>query len=293
MSPAQVFFTTDVTPEAVVAAYDALGITLPGRVAVKVHSGEAGNQNFIRPEFLKAAIDHVGGVVVESNTAYPTGKRHTARRHWETMAAHGWTAVAQVDILDEDGTVSWPVPGGRRLKRDIVGSHLPTYDSLLVLSHFKGHPMGGFGGALKNIAIGLASPRGKMAIHGAGSPWKLFFADQDGFLDAMADAAKAIADHFAGKMAFVNVMANLSVDCDCMAKAQPPAMADVGILASLDPVALDQACVDLLYASTDPGAAALIARIEAKHGWRTLDSAAALGVGTRAYELVKLGVSNC
>jgi len=288
VSPVQVFFTPTIAPEAVVAAYDALGLTLPGRVGVKVHSGEVGNQNFTRPDFVKPVVDHVGGIIVEANTAYAGGRNSTAK-HWQTLKRHGWTDIAQVDLLDEDGEVEWPIPSGTRIHTDFVGSHLPTYDSLLVLTHFKGHPMGGFGGALKNIAIGLASAHGKRYIHGAGDTVRLFRTAQDQFLDAMADASRAIVDHFPpGRAAYVSVMKNLSVDCDCCAVAEDPAMADIGILSSTDPVALDQACIDLVYGSADPGRTALIKRIESKQGLRILETAAALGVGSREYELVRL-----
>ena len=285
---AKVYFTSGITPEGVVAVYDALGVELPGKVAIKVHSGEVGNQNFIRPDFFKPMVDRINGTIVESNTGYPTGKRHSSRSHWQTMELHGWTSIAPVDILDEDGTIQLPVPDGVRIKNDIVGSHLANYDSILVLSHFKGHPMGGFGGAIKNIAIGLASSRGKLRIHSGGRVWRLLKPDQDAFLDALADAAKAVVTHFGTGMAFVNVMKAMSVDCDCVAKARPPEMDDIGILASLDPVALDQACVDLVYGADDPAKASLIERIEARHGVRTLEAAEALGVGKRQYELVRL-----
>ncbi len=285
---AKVMFTPSVTPEAVIAAYEALGLALPGRVAVKLHSGEVGNQNFTRPDFVKPMIDQVHGTIVEANTAYPGG-RNTTAEHWKTMESHGWTAIAEVDILDEDGELELPVPRGLEIKRDFVGSHLTRYDSMLVLSHFKGHPMGGFGGALKNISIGIASSHGKSYIHGAGHLEESFQVEQDAFLDSMADAASAVVAHFGpGRMAFVNIMKNMSVDCDCCAEAEDPELADIGVLASLDPVALDQACVDLVYASDDPGKKHLIERIESKHGIRTVESAAKLGVGTRRYDLVRI-----
>jgi len=285
---AKVFFTAQVTPSAVVAAYDALGLALPGKVGVKLHSGEVGNQNFTRPDFVKPAIDHVGGVIIEANTAY-NGQRGTTADHWATMKAHGWTDIAEVDILDADAELELAVPAGRVIQRDFVGAHLANYDSVLVLSHFKGHPMGGFGGALKNISIGIASAHGKAYIHGAGNPDKLWETPQDDFLDSMADASKAVVDYFGpGKMAFVSVMKNMSVDCDCCSVAEDPQLGDIGVLASLDPVALDQACVDLVYKSTDPGKSHLIERIESRHGIRTVESAAALGVGSRQYDLVSL-----
>lgn len=288
MERSKVYFTSELTPQAVVQLYEALGAELPGKVAVKVHSGEVGNQNFIRPAFLKPAIDRVQGTVVECNTAYE-GKRDTTEKHWETMRLHGWADLCKVDILDADGDLQLPVPQGKRIQVNYVGSHLTDYDSLLVLSHFKGHPMGGFGGALKNISIGLASAYGKAYIHGAGKPEEIWTADHDSFLEAMADASLSIQELLKGKMAFVNVMRNMSVDCDCCAVAEDPKMADIGILSSLDPVALDQACLDLVYSSADPGKSHLIERIESLNGAHTVETAAALGVGSREYELIRLG----
>lgn len=287
MGSAKVYFTPTLTPQAVVTAFEALGLELPGRVAVKVHSGEVGNQNFIRPAFLKLAIDRVQGTVVECNTAYE-GERDTTEKHLRTLKLHGWTELCQVDLLDEEGQLTLPVPGGRRIQANYVGSRLENYDSLLVLSHFKGHPMGGFGGALKNISIGLASSYGKAYIHGAGKPEEIWTADHDSFLEAMADAASSIMERFAGRIGFVNIMRNMSVDCDCCAVAEDPKLADIGILASRDPVALDQACLDLVYGSADPGKTDLIQRIESLHGVHTVEAAAALGVGSRAYELIRL-----
>ena len=283
-----VYFTSELTPEAVLRMYDALGVQLPGKVAVKLHSGEPGNQNFLRPGFWKPMIDKVGGTIVECNTAYDGG-RNTTAAHWETMKKHGWSDAAAVDILDGESDMELPIPGGKVIKKNFVGAHLADYDSLLVLTHFKGHPMGGFGGALKNISIGLASSRGKQYIHGAGDMDKFWDADHDAFLESMADAAWSIHDRFQGKAAYLNVMKNMSVDCDCCAVAADPKIGDIGILASLDPVALDQACLDLVYASDDPGKADLIERIESLHGVHTVEAAAGLGIGTREYELVTLG----
>ena len=245
---AKVYFTSDLTPEAMLRLYDALGVTLEGRVAVKLHSGEPGNQNFLRPDFMKPMIDRVGGTIVECNTAYDGG-RNTTKAHKITMERHGWASAAPVDILDAEADMELPIPSGRVIQKNFVGAHLADYDSLLVLSHFKGHPMGGFGGALKNISIGIASSRGKQYIHGAGDMDKFWDADHDSFLEAMADAASSIHDRFKGKIAYLNVMKNMSVDCDCCAVAADPKIGDIGILASLDPVALDQACLDLVYAS--------------------------------------------
>lgn len=287
MGKAKVYFTKEITPEAMIRMYEAIGIELPGKVAVKVHSGEVGNQNFIRPDFMKPVIGHVQGTVVECNTAYE-GKRNTTKDHWETMKLHGWTDICTVDILDEEEDMELPVPEGKRIQVNYVGGHLADYNSMLVLSHFKGHPMGGFGGALKNLSIGVASSYGKAYIHGAGKPDEMWTADHDSFLEAMADADKSVTDYFKGRLAFVNVMCNMSVDCDCCAVAEDPKMADIGILSSLDPVALDQACLDLVYESQDPGKGDLIERIESRNGVHTVEAAAALGVGSREYELIRL-----
>lgn len=287
MAKPKVYFTKTLTSDAMIQMYEALGIKLPGKVAVKLHSGEVGNQNFIRPPFLKPVIDHVKGTIVECNTAY-AGKRDTTKAHWETMKAHGWTDIADVDIMDEDGELELTIEGGRKIQKNYVGSHLSNYDSMLVLSHFKGHPMGGFGGALKNISIGIASSHGKAYIHGVGVPEDFWNSDHDSFLESMADAAKSIVTFFDGKMAFINVMCNMSVDCDCCAVAADPKIGDIGILASLDPIALDQACLDLVYASNDPGKGDLIERIESRNGIHTVEAAAELGFGSRDYELITL-----
>lgn len=286
MEKSKVFFTKEITSEAVLKLYDALEIELPGKVAVKVHSGEVGNQNFIRPSFWQPMIQKVNGTIVECNTAYE-GARNTTEAHWETMKQHGWTDAAAVDILDEDGELELPIENGKRIKKNFVGSHMENYDSMLVLSHFKGHPMGGFGGALKNISIGLASSHGKAYIHGVGVPENFWTSDHDSFLESMADAAQSIVNYFPEKIAYINVMKNMSVDCDCCAVAEDPEMADIGILASLDPVALDQACVDLVYQSEDPGKKHLIERMESRNGIHTVEAAAELGFGSRAYELIR------
>ena len=246
-----------------------------------------GNQNFIRPPFLKPVIDLVNGTIVECNTAYE-GKRDTTKAHWETMKFHGWTDIAPVDIMDEEGELELSIDGGKKIQKNYVGNHLANYDSMLVLSHFKGHPMGGFGGALKNISIGIASSHGKAYIHGVGVVEDFWNSDHDSFLESMADAAKSIVAYFDGKMAFINIMRNMSVDCDCCAVAEDPKIGDIGILASLDPVALDQACLDLVYASDDPGKAHLIERIESRNGIHTVEAAAALGIGSRDYALITL-----
>lgn len=282
-----VYFTRDLTPGAMLRLYDALGVQLPGRVAVKLHSGEPGNQNFLRPDFMKPMIDRVEGAIVECNTAYDGG-RNTTKAHKITMERHGWLSAAQVDILDETEDMELPIPCGKVIQKNFVGANLQHYDSLLVLSHFKGHPMGGFGGALKNISIGIASSRGKQYIHGAGDMDKFWDADHDAFLESMADAAWSIHHRFQGKVAYLNVMKNMSVDCDCCAVAADPKIGDIGILASLDPVALDQACLDLVYASDDSGKADLIQRIESLNGVHTVEAAAELGIGSREYQLVEL-----
>ncbi len=287
MAKSIVYFSKEITSDTMIRMYQALGVELPGKVAVKLHSGEVGNQNFIRPAFLKPVIDHVHGTIVECNTAY-SGKRNTTEAHWETMKLHGWTDIAEVDIMDEEKDLELPIKDGKQIQKNYVGDHLSRYDSMLVLSHFKGHPMGGFGGALKNISIGIASSYGKAYIHGAGNPDDIWTSDHDSFLESMADAARSIVDYFGGKMAFINVMCNMSVDCDCCAVAEDPKVGDIGILASLDPIALDQACLDLVYASDDPGKADLIERIQSRNGVHTVEAAAALGFGSREYELITL-----
>ena len=286
--PSKVYFTRNITPENVLKLYEACGLELSGNVAVKLHSGEKGNQNFLSPEFWRPMIEHVHGPVVECNTAYP-GSRNTTAAHWQTMRDHGWSDAFTVDIMDEEGPdLQLLIPNGKVIQKNYVGKHLTRYDSMLVLSHFKGHPMGGFGGALKQLSIGCASSYGKAYIHGAGEPGRIWTADHDSFLDAMADAASSVAEYFKDKTVFINVMKNMSVDCDCCAVAEDPCMADIGILASLDPIAVDQACLDLVYASDDSGRDHLVERIESLNGVRTVESAAALGFGTREYELVEL-----
>lgn len=287
MEKSKVYFIKDINPENIIRAFDALGTELPGNVAVKLHSGEPGNQNFLRPALMKSIIDKVGGTIVECNTAYDGG-RDTTEAHRKTMQLHGWIDIAEVDIMDAEDQMEIPVVGGKHLEKNYVGATMPEYDSMLVLSHFKGHPMGGYGGALKNISIGLASSYGKKYIHGVKDINNFWNSDHDSFLECMADAAKSIVDRFAGKIAFVNVMANMSVDCDCCAVAADPKVADIGILSSLDPVALDQACIDLVYASDDAGKADLIERIESRNGVHTIEAAAAIGVGSREYELIEI-----
>lgn len=270
------------------AANDLPGGILPGKVAVKLHSGEPGNQNFLKPEFWQPVVNDVHGTVVECNTAYDGG-RNTTEKHRETMEKHGWSKHFTVDIMDAEGPdAELLIPNGKRIKKVQVGKNMLNYDSMLVLSHFKGHPMGGFGGALKQLSIGCASSYGKAYIHGAGEPEKIWTGDHNSFLESMADAAEAVVRHFNGNMVFINVMKNMSVDCDCCAVAEDPCMADIGILASLDPIAVDRACLDLVYASDDPGRDHLLERIESRNGAHTVDAAAELGFGSKDYELVKL-----
>lgn len=285
---AKVYFTNEITKEAVLRLYEYLGIELEGQVAIKLHSGEPGNQNFIRPDFFKPIIDKVNGTVVECNTAYD-GKRNTSSAHLETLKEHGWSKYFKVDLLDEEGPdYELEIPSGKVIKKNYVGKNIVNYDSMLVLSHFKGHPMGGYGGALKQLSIGVASSYGKAYIHGAGDPKKIWTADHDSFLESMADAAKSIVDYFNNKIIYINVMKNMSVDCDCCAVAEDPCMADIGILISTDPVAIDKACLDLVYASSDPGKDHLIERIESRNGALTIEAAEKLGIGSTTYELIKL-----
>lgn len=283
----KVYFSKTITPEKVLELYNMLGKELNGKVAIKVHSGEVGNQNFLHPDFWKPVIDKVGGTVVECNTAYE-GQRNSTEKHRETMKVHGWSDMFEVDIMDAEGPdLELDIPQGKQIKKNYVGKNLPNYDSMLVLSHFKGHPMGGYGGALKQLSIGVASSYGKAYIHGASEPEKIWTADHDSFLRSMADAAASVVDFFKGNIAYINVMKNMSVDCDCCAVAEDPCMADIGILVSLDPVAIDQACLDLVYAATDdPGQKHLLERIESRNGALTIEAAAAIGVGVREYELV-------
>ena len=289
----KVFFSSEITAEKVVELFHAAlndlpGGVLPGKVAVKLHSGEPGNQNFLKPEFWQPVVNDVHGTVVECNTAYDGG-RNTTEKHRETMEKHGWSKHFTVDIMDAEGPdAELLIPNGKRIKKVQVGKNMLNYDSMLVLSHFKGHPMGGFGGALKQLSIGCASSYGKAYIHGAGEPEKIWTGDHDSFLESMADAAEAVVRHFNGNMVFINVMKNMSVDCDCCSVAEDPCMADIGILASLDPIAIDRACLDLVYASDDPGRDHLLERIESRNGARTVDAAAELGFGSKEYELIKL-----
>ena len=284
----KVYFSRTITPEKVLELYKMLGKELPGRVAVKVHSGEKGNQNFLRPDFWENIINAVGGTVVECNTAYE-GERNTTAKHIKLFQYHGWTKNFKVDLLDAEGPdLELDIPNGKVIKKNYVGKGIEKYDSMLVLSHFKGHPMGGYGGALKQLSIGVASSYGKAYIHGAGVPANIWTADHNAFLESMADAAGSVVDYFGGKILYVNVMKNMSVDCDCCAVAEDPCIADIGILVSDDPIAIDQACIDLVYACSDPGKPHLIERIESRNGIHTIEAAATLGYGSREYELVEI-----
>ena len=293
MEKAKVYFTKEITPESVVKMYETLGVKLPGKVAVKLHSGEQGNQNYIRPEFVKAIVEKVNGTVVECNTAYD-GARNYTDKHKKLMEDHGWTKYFDVDIMDAEGPdLVLNIPNGKILKENFIGKNMANYDSMLVLSHFKGHPMGGYGGALKQLSIGCASSEGKSWIHSAGQSkdqTKIWgnLPEQDRFLESMADAASSVVKHFGKNIVFINVMVNLSVDCDCCAVAEDPCMKDIGILASLDPIAIDKACIDLVYNSKDPGRDHFVERVERQHGIHTIEAAAELGFGTREYELIKI-----
>lgn len=294
MEKAKVYFIKDITPENIIKAYDILGKILPGKVAVKMHSGEKGNKNYLKPEFVKDIVEHVNGTVVECNTAYE-GARNSTEKHKQLIKEHEWDKYFPFDLLDEEGTdMELDIPNGKVLKKNYVGKKLANYDSLLVLSHFKGHAMGGYGGALKQLSIGCASSAGKTLIHTAGVTNKqeeLFnnLPDQDKFLEAMADAASSVVDYFKGNTVYINIMKNISIDCDCDGNASAPCMKDIGILASLDPIAIDQACLDLVYNSTDSGKDKLINRIESRHGVHTIEASAELGFGTREYELIDIG----
>ena len=284
----KVYFSRTITAEKVLQMYTLLGKELPGKVAIKVHSGEKGNQNFLRPDFWKPVIDHVGGTVTECNTAYP-GQRNTTKKHLKLFETHGWSQYFTVDLLDAEGPdLELAIPRGKVIQKNYVGKDLAHYDSLLILSHFKGHPMGGYGGALKQLSIGIASAHGKAYIHGAGEPAKIWTANQDDFKRSMADAALSVVEYFKGNAVYINVMKNMSVDCDCCAVAKDPCMGDIGILISEDPIAIDQACIDLVYASEDPGKAHLIKRIESRNGILTIEAAAELGFGSREYELIEV-----
>lgn len=291
MEKSKVYFTKEITPENVVKIFEKLQKELPGKVAVKVHSGEAGNQNYLRPEFMKNIIEKVNGTIVECNTAYE-GQRNNTEKHKKLMESHEWTKYFDVDIMDAEGDdLVLDIPNGKVIKENYVGKNMANYDSMLVVSHFKGHPMGGYGGAIKQLSIGCASSAGKSWIHSAGKEkdqTKLWsnLPEQDRFLEAMADAASSVVEYFKGNIAYINIMCNMSVDCDCCSTAEDPCMKDIGILASLDPIAIDQACIDLVKNSNDPGKDHLLERINSRHGTHTIDVAAELGFGSKEYELI-------
>ncbi len=293
MEKAKVYFCKKITPENVVKVYNALNKKLPGKVAVKVHSGEEGNQNYLKPEFMKPMVQYVNGTIVECNTAY-SGERNTSEKHKRTLEKHGWNKIFDVDLMDEEGPdLSIPVLNGKHLKEDFLGKNITNYNSMLVISHFKGHPMGGYGGALKQLSIGCASSEGKAWIHSAGTNKDQYtlwnnLPKQDDFLESMAEAASAVVDYFKGNMAFINVMCNMSVDCDCCAIAEDPCMKDIGILASLDPIAIDEACIDLVKNSDDPGKDHFLERVNSRNGIHTIEEAEKLGFGTRKYELIEI-----
>ena len=293
MEKSKVYFTKEITPESIVKMYEELGVKLQGNVAVKLHSGEQGNQNYLRPEFVQKIVEHVKGTVVECNTAYE-GQRNSTEKHKKLIENHGWNKYFKVDLMDAEGPdLVLDIPNGKVIKEDFVGKNLTKYDSMLVLSHFKGHPMGGYGGALKQLSIGIASSEGKSWIHSAGwskDQTKIWdnLPEQNKFLESMADAASAVHNYFKGNIVYINVMKNLSVDCDCCAVAEDPCMQDVGVLASLDPIAIDQACIDLVYNSNDSGKNHFIERVERQNGIHTIESAEELGFGTREYELINV-----
>lgn len=293
----KVYFNKNISSDTLIKMYDLLGVKLEGKVAVKLHSGEDGNQNYVRPEFVKPIIEHVNGTVVECNTAYGdffnSGVRDTTEGHKKLLEKHGWTKYFDVDIMDSEGQIEVDVENANILQKNLLGKNITNYDSMLVLSHFKGHPNGGFGGALKQLSIGCASSAGKARIHSAGISddrlecWKANNS-QDSFLESMADAASTVHKMFKGKIVYINMMVNLSVDCDCCGAAEDPCMKDIGILISEDPIAIDQACLDLIYSSEDPGRDHFVERVETRHGVHTIEAASKLGFGNREYELIEV-----
>ena len=284
----KVYFTKEITKEAILKMYKVLGKKLNGNVAIKVHSGEAGNQNYIKPEMYEDIIKYLDCTVIECNTAYD-GERNTTEKHKKLLENHNWTKYYNVDLLDAEGPDKiLEIPEGKIIQKNYVGKNIENYNSMLVVSHFKGHPMGGYGGALKQLSIGLASSKGKAYIHGAGVEENIWTADHDSFLESMADAAKSVVDYFDGNIAYINIMKNMSIDCDCCAKAEDPCMKDIGILSSTDPVALDQACIDLVYNANDKGKEHLIERIESRNGIHTIEVSQELNIGSREYELINI-----
>ncbi len=291
MEKAKVYFTRNISSENVVKLFKMLEKDLPGKVAIKVHSGEKGNQNYLKPEFMKPMVDYLNGTIVECNTAYD-GARDTTEKHLKLMEEHEWSNYFNVDIMDSQKDIVLDIPNGKVIKKNYVGENIKNYDSMLVLSHFKGHPMGGYGGALKQLSIGVASSKGKRYIHCVGkengSYEDMFQVDQEKFLEAMADAASSVVNYFKGNIAYINVMCNMSVDCDCCNVAEDPCMKDIGILASLDPVAIDRACIDLVKSSNDEGKEHLLERINSRKGTHTIDAAEELEIGTQDYELIEV-----
>ena len=289
----KVYFSKVLTPERVIDLYKALGVELKGNIGVKVHSGEEGNQNFLRPEFLKPMIDYVNGTVIECNTAYE-GSRNTSEKHKRTFERHGWYKYFVVDLMDEeDNDIVLDIPNGKVIKKDYVGNHLDRYDSILLLSHFKGHPMGGFGGALKQLSIGFASSRGKTYIHSAGRTTDQYdllnhLPSQNEFLESMADAASAVHNKFKGRIVYISMLCNMSVDCDCCNIAEDPCLKDIGIVASTDPIAIDRACIDLVKKSNDPGLPHFLERVTSRNGEHTIDATSELGFGSQDYELISI-----
>ena len=292
MEKAKVYFTKDITPEGLIKVYEALGVNLEGNVAIKLHSGEDGNQNYLRPYFMKDLVSKLNGTVVECNTAYD-GLRTNNEDHKLLLHKHGWDKYYDVDIMDSEGDITLDIPDGNIISKNYVGSHITNYQSMLVLSHFKGHPMGGYGGALKQLSIGCASRKGKAYIHGAGTTddadyvWS-HLPSQNDFLESMADAASSVVRLFDGRIVYINVMKNMSVDCDCCADAEDPCLNDIGILASLDPVAIDRACIDLVLESDDPGKKHFMERVTSRNGEHTIEAAEQLGIGTTNYELISI-----
>lgn len=288
MEKAKVYFTKNITPENMIKMYEAVGKKLEGKIAVKVHSGEEGNKNYLRPEFMKPIVEYVNGTIVECNTAYE-GERDTTEKHIKLLKNHGWSELFNVDLMDAEGPdLEIEIPNGTVIKKNFLGKNIKNYDSMLVLSHFKGHPMGGYGGALKQLSIGVASSFGKAYIHGAGNPEEIWTSDHDKFLESMADSALSVVEYFKRNIVYINVMCNMSVDCDCCEKAEAPCMKDIGILASLDPVAIDKACIDLVKNSDDTGKEHFLERVNSRNGTHTIDVAEKLGIGTKEYELINL-----
>jgi hypothetical protein len=294
MSKSIVYFTKDISEEGLIKIYEKLGVELKGKVAVKISTGEPGGHNYLNPNLIKGLVKRLNGTIVECNTAYQ-GKRYESKDHWQAIKDHGFMDIAPCDIMDEEGEIAIPVNGGVHLQnKNYVGSHIKNYDSMLMLSHFKGHAMGGFGGALKNMSIGVASRNGKAWIHSVGrttNPEKMWslIEDQDGFLESMAEADKAVIEYFKkDNMAYINIANNISIDCDCDSNPKDPEMKDIGIFASLDPVALDQCCYDTIINSTDEGKESLIERMHEKHAIHIVEEAANLGIGNREYDLISI-----